>query len=172
MDPGIQAEIENTIASILSLTTALDAITDAATRQVYQSIIDTMRQALQRRIAALVAAGEGPSARGVLARALAQIGVHVGKASGAQGGVGGGLLGGFAKLAGAMISAVAIVLTSPSDIGGVDTKVVSEFILRVGETCYRLVFYKTKYTAELIWGPVRLRWEEVTCPPAEATVQP
>ena len=109
--------------------------------------------------------------RGVIARGLAQVGVNVGKALGATTGsvvrVAGKAVVEIAEIFAATVAAVVTVLTTPSDISGVDERVVEEFILRVGDECFRLSWIETKGSDELIWSPPRLRTQLVDCPPSE-----
>lgn len=72
--------------------------------------------------------------------------------------IGGGLLG-------PVIGAIVHNLLDPTPIGGVDTETLDSLDVITPPTCYRITWYRTKYSDELIWGPVRIKIETIPCPP-------
>jgi hypothetical protein len=170
MDPDVQKQIEDAIKAITTAIKIMDEATDPAKKEAARKVVQRAIAALRTLVGQLVKAGQGPNARGVLAKALQQLGINVGKAQAAEAGAeaAGSLI---AKLAGSFASAIVIILTNPTPISGIDRKLVDEFILNVGDRCFRLRWVKTKGSDELIWSDPRLEWEEVDCP-EEEPVQP
>jgi hypothetical protein len=56
------------------------------------------------------------------------------------------------------------VIGDPTPISGVETQVIDSLIIRkLPDSCYKIIWYRTKWADELIWGPVRIKVEKVPC---------
>jgi hypothetical protein len=68
-----------------------------------------------------------------------------------------------AKVAGKALGPLAHILLDPSEIGGVDVQVVDSLDVKKPPNCYRIIWFRTKYSDELIWGPIRIKIEKIPC---------
>lgn len=67
-------------------------------------------------------------------------------------------------LLGPFVAAILDILMDPTPIGGVDKRELDSMVIEIEGRCYRVSFFQTKYSDELLWGDIRTEIVEVECP--------
>ncbi len=66
-------------------------------------------------------------------------------------------------VAGKALGPVVHILGDPTPIGGVDIETVDTLVVRNPPHCYKITWYRTRWSDELLWGPVRIKIERIPC---------
>ncbi|MEP7029490.1 MAG: hypothetical protein ABI830_01000 [Pseudolabrys sp.] len=65
---------------------------------------------------------------------------------------------------GKILGPIGHILADPSTISGVDTEIIDTLIVRnPPDNCYKITWYRTRWPVELMWGPVRMKVEQIPC---------
>lgn len=70
-----------------------------------------------------------------------------------------------AGLLGRILGPIIHIMADPTPIGGVDTQTLDTLDVITPPNCFRITWFRTRFSDELIWGPVRIRIERIECPP-------
>jgi hypothetical protein len=65
---------------------------------------------------------------------------------------------------GKALGPIAHILADPTPIGGVDNQTIDTLDVLNPPRCYRITWYRTKWSDEMQWGSVRIKIERIPCP--------
>jgi hypothetical protein len=177
---GIIEGIRANLRQIDDMNRIVDGLKDGPAKDAAKKTIEALKELVKKNKARLVDVLEelGSDAEWKLGKEvvkkLARIGIRIGEAFGeeaaekaAQGAavrLAEGTVEVVGKVLGGIVFAVIDNLLNPTPISGVDKRVVDSQVVKIHGKCYRITWYQTKGSDELIWSDVRTEAEEIPCP--------